>query len=416
LIPHLAIEAVTRSLRPEWRTDAFRRVAWERGVRNSELEQQSLSLSSTGRLYERNEETDRQYASEQSSRNAWVVHPGDLVVNPMWLLGGAIGVSDRRGAVSPDYRVYVLSSSLNPKYVHYLLRSNPYRDQYRLYMRAETTFDRRVTKDDFNDMPMVIPPLPLQRAIADILDAETALIDDIVSVRLRQVALLRSHFETYLDTRVRGLVEAYGAVPLKRLAETIEQGWSPECDAVPAESGEWGVLKTSAVSAGAFHGSENKRLPLDVPPDLRWIVRDGDLLVVRGSGSPAAVGQAAVAHTEGRMLLLCDLLYRVRLQGMTPAFAAFVLRSKYVRDQFEAAIRTDVGMTRKIRSEDLANVLVPAAPGLMQETLVERFISEETRVATARGACESQIDLLRERYQALVTVAVTGQVEIGIAA
>jgi type I restriction enzyme S subunit len=100
---HLAVESIARALPNEWRLVPFRRVAHERGVRNADLHEPSLSLSSTGALYKRTDETDRQFASEQSSRNAWVVHPGDLVVNPMWLFGGAIGVSDRRGAVSPDY-------------------------------------------------------------------------------------------------------------------------------------------------------------------------------------------------------------------------------------------------------------------------------------------------------------------------
>ena len=155
----------------------FRRLAVERGERNISLKEQALSLSSAGALSERTEETDRQFASETSRRNGWITRPGDLVVNPMWLFGGAIGVSTRNGAVSPDYRVYRLGSALHPRFIHHLVRSTPYREQYRLYMRAETTFDRRITKDDFHDLPLIVPPLAEQRAIADYLDAETARID-----------------------------------------------------------------------------------------------------------------------------------------------------------------------------------------------------------------------------------------------
>jgi type I restriction enzyme S subunit len=64
-----------------------------------------LSLSSAGFLYPRTEESDRQQASDANVARCLVVDPGDLVVNPMWLTGGSIAVSDRRGAESGLPRV-----------------------------------------------------------------------------------------------------------------------------------------------------------------------------------------------------------------------------------------------------------------------------------------------------------------------
>ncbi len=57
-------------------------------------------------------------------------------------------------------------------------------------MRAETTFDRRITKDDFLQMPMLIPPLGVQRSIAAYLDAETDRIDALIKRRHQIVDLL----------------------------------------------------------------------------------------------------------------------------------------------------------------------------------------------------------------------------------
>jgi type I restriction enzyme S subunit len=413
---HLAVEAATAKPPAGWAIEPFRRLAAERETRNSQLVERSLSLSSTGLLYDRTEETERQFASEQSARNAWVVLPGDLVVNPMWLFGGAIGVSDRRGAVSPDYRVYELSPRLEPRFVHHLLRSSTYRDQYRLYMRAETTFDRRITKDDFNEMPLVVPPLRDQRAIAGYLDAETARIDALVALRRGQVELLEVRFDVVREVWLQELRREYGSLPLKRMARGIEQGWSPECEMTPADPDEWGVLKTSSVSGGSFEATANKRLATAVDPDPRWVVNDGDLLVVRGSGSPGSVAQAAVAVINGRKLLLPDLLYRVRLVGADPWFVAHALRSRFARDQFEAAIRTDVGMTRKIRTEDLATVQIPAVPPSKQGAAADALTASSDRVRSARVAADRQIALLLERRQALMTAAVTGQLAIPVMA
>lgn len=130
------------------------------------------------------------------------------------------------------------------------------------------------------------PPLSERRAISDYLDVETARVDALVSARKRQAGLLDARIETERESLFQALRERYGVVALKRLSDRVEQGWSPECDAVPAEAGEWGVLKTSAVSSGSFDRTENKRLPVTIEPDPRWIIRDGDLLVCAALAHP----------------------------------------------------------------------------------------------------------------------------------
>jgi type I restriction enzyme S subunit len=266
--------------------------------------------------------------------------------------------------------------------------------------------------DRVRRLPIVVPGFRRQRAIADYLDAEANHIDALLSARRRQIELMAERFSALREERVTELLDEYGSSPLKRLARRIEQGWSPDTEAVPAEFGEWGVLKTSAVSSGEFDGSQNKRLPDGVKVDRRWVVKDGDLLVVRGSGSPAAVARAAIAITRGQLLLLPDLLYRVPLRAGEARFLAQALASKFARDQFEAAIRTDVGMTRKIRSEDLASVLVPAAPISVQQEVSSALERESAAIDRVREAARRQIELLLERRQALITAAVTGQLEI----
>ena len=188
----VAIESLEERIPARWKIVPFRRLATLVDVANANSSAPLLSLASTGIIAPR-EEFDglgRQMPAESTIERYWLAKPGNLVVNPMWLVGGGIGVSEVFGAVSPDYRVYRLGPDLYPRYVHHLLRSQPYRDQYKLYTRAETTFDRRVSKIDFHAMPLLVPPLDEQRRIADFLDAETAQIDGLATARHQARTLL----------------------------------------------------------------------------------------------------------------------------------------------------------------------------------------------------------------------------------
>jgi len=391
VIAQLAIESATRSVPPSWRLEPFRRVAWERGVRNAQLSDQALSLSSTGRLYERTDETDRQFGSEQSARNAWVVRPGDLVVNPMWLFGGAIGVSDRRGAVSPDYRVYALSPRLHPRFVHHLLRSSPYRDQYRLYMRAETTFDRRITKDDFHQMPVVIPPLAMQHAIAAYLDAETARIDELVGHRREQITLLREAVEARRSATILSSldpVSGAGRVPdtwerplLGVLVELHREIDLPSHDRQPGA--------VPVVSSGGISGMHSVA------------ACHGPGVV---TGRYGTIGD--VYYVEGPYWPLNTTLYVSDFRGNHPRWVYHLLAALPLNiDAEKSAVtginRNVVGQLRSVR---------PPLPD--QRRIADELDECEHAASEASKALARQVDLLVERRQALITAAVTGQLQI----
>ncbi len=148
---NLAVDAAFRGSRP-LRGHRFKRVLRRVEFRvGDDRGAQRLSLSSAGHLYKRGGASDRQQASEATEERSLRVAADQLVVNPMWLTGGSIAVSDVEGALSPDYRVFEPERrEVDPRYLHHLLRSQPYRDQYNLFVRANTTFDRRIQQEDLD--------------------------------------------------------------------------------------------------------------------------------------------------------------------------------------------------------------------------------------------------------------------------
>jgi type I restriction enzyme S subunit len=270
-----------------------------------------------------------------------------------------------------------------------------------------------VTKAELTSIPIPVPPIAEQRRIADFLDAEVAHIDAIRAVRAEQRRLLSERWLAELSAVMSDAGKEHGEVALRRVAIRIEQGWSPQCEDAEAEPDEWAVLKTSAVSSGKFDPLAHKLLPPSVLPDIRYRLRDGDLLLTRGSGSSEFVGMAAVVDTQGRQLLLSDLLYRLDLSaGWSSRYAAYALKSQQVRQQIAAMIRGASGLTIKLRGEDILSLEVPAVPVDSQEAMARTLRVRESKYQDLIERIDRSNALLAESRQALITAAVTGQFDV----
>jgi type I restriction enzyme S subunit len=341
-----------------------------------------------------------------------VVKAGDIVFNKLRTWQGGIGVSAYAGIVSPAYFVCEPSAAAVPRYLHYLLRSRPYLAELTRISKWMPPSQFDIGWDELRLLPTLLPPINEQRVIGTYLDEETARIDALVEAKRRMTELLDERMVTTRERWCDALEKTWGRVPLGRLVDRIEQGWSPDCASAPADPEEWGVLKTSAVTGDVFRPEENKRLLDATSFDRRWIVREGDLLVTRGSGSRSHVGRAVVAKTDGRNLLLPDLIYRLVTTRAETGFVADVLGSRSSRDRIQAAIRTDAGQTLKLRGDDLRDLPIPAVETAFQAEEHERLKATLAPHLNLTEVLNRQIILLIERRQTLITAAVTGEIDI----
>lgn len=280
----------------------------------------------------------------------------------------------------------------------------------------DLTFSTTVKHLSSNDIlaeRILLPSLEEQRRIADFLDAETGKLDQFSRARSRQARLVAEEFEALLDSEVQNLFSAKGEIPLRRITTKIEQGASPQCFDEQAGNGEWGVLKTSAVSAGSFNAIEHKRLPPTETPELRYRIKDGDLLMTRGSGSPSNVGVAAIANADGRNLLLSDLIYRIQLiPTWSNDSVAYFLTSRVVRGQVGTLLRGQSGQTIKLRGEDIREIRIPNVNEEEQQGFTTRVAERRISQAATQSRMARSLELLAERRQALITAAVTGQLDV----
>lgn len=341
------------------------------------------------------------------ARPVWLAD-GDLVFS--WSATLAVRFWYRGKALLNQHLFRVdVGRGINRRWFVYVLEEAVHRLEPLMHGSAMT----HITLDMLRSVTVAVPSPETQVAMADYLDRETVLIDRLIQLKQKQAMALNERLQATRNEWVRSQYDRWGRAPLRRSLSRVEQGWSPQCDAAEAAVDEWGVIKTSAVTSGTFQPAENKALPPDIAPDRRWMIHDGDLLMARGSGSAGSVGQVAVAETDGRRLMLCDLVYRLVLLGSNcPQYFAAVLTAPILRGYVEGAIRSDAGQTLKLRADDVKVLPVPAAPTPEQKTAWEALARVCVPIQEATARLDVQVRLLQERRQAVITAAVTGELKI----
>jgi len=407
---HLAVTPLLGARPDSWEIVRFKAVFDRIDRRNDDLSYEMLSLRSTGELVARSEMGGRQEPDEASLPRYLIAEVDDLVVNPMWLIGGGIGVSDRAGAVSPDYRVFKPRENLLPRFIHYLMRSQPYLDQYLLYTRAQTTFDRRVQQPDLNNLPVPVPPLDEQRAIADYLDRETARIDTLIEEQQRLVEMLRE--------RRRVLVARAVCFGLDEKVELRDSG-DPVVGLVPAhwtvrsvrhwlESLDGRRIPLSAEERGDRRGDYDYYGASGVIDHVDDYLFDESLVLVSEDGANLLMRSTPIAFAAKGKYWVNNHAHVLRpLAGGDVDYWAQRLEAVDVRTVVSGSAQP------KLTAGALNALRISAPEDVAEQRRIAAYVTEQTsRIDDLIRETEHFVDLSTERRAALITAAVTGQIDV----
>ena len=179
-------------------------------------------------------------------------------------------------------------------------------------------------------------------------------------------------------------------VPLRTLFDSIDQGWSPKCESIPAGGDEWGVIKTTAVQHMEYRDAEHKRLPRSFEPRPGIEIRVGDLLVTR-KGPRARAGVACAVSQTRHKLMACDTVYRIRVnrERVTPQYLAIAMSETTILRAIDSAKAGISESGVSLTHERLGAVEVPL-PSLEQQMLIE---ADCEQMLSATRRCESEIDM-----------------------
>lgn len=140
-----------------------------------------------------------------------LVHPGWLVTNRMKAWQGSVGISSLRGIVSGHYICFAPQHEEDDVYLNWLFRSPRYAAGYGLISRGVRIGQAEIDNDHYRLLPVVVPPLTEQKAIAATLDEKTAKIDILIDEAERFIELTRERRSALITASVAGDLDVLSA-------------------------------------------------------------------------------------------------------------------------------------------------------------------------------------------------------------
>ncbi|ADU01811.1 restriction endonuclease subunit S [Mycolicibacterium gilvum] len=264
-----------------------------------------------------------------------------------------------------------------------------------------------LTAEKLAALPVPVPDRSDQCAIADFLDRETARIDTLIAEQQLFVGLLRERRQAVIDSTV-SVVKAE-PVQLRRVIELVtsgSRGWGDYYSDAGVRFLRIGNLPRTDL---AIRGEVQL---VDLPPDVtegertRLVVGDVLFSITAYLGSVAVVDDAWEGGYVSQHVALC----RLDPLRANSRFVGWVMLTTDGQDQLRQGAAG--GTKQQLGLDDIRELRVPL-PLLDEQHRIVAFLDEQTsKIDTLIAETKVFIELSRERRTALITAAVTGQIDV----
>jgi type I restriction enzyme S subunit len=389
---------------------------------NYEFEYIEIGLVDGGRFIG---EPERMSFVQAPSRARRLVREGDTIVSTVrtylravWTVSG----DPSRLVVSTGFAVISPGNTVDPRFMSWWLQSDPFVEE--IVARSVGVSYPAINPAELGSIRTPTPPLYAQKRIADFLDTKIARIDGLIAKKRRAIALAHEK----ADQSMSAIMAEYGF--------DFPGEMAPDWRSVPLPAG-WRVVRLSRALAQLTNGYVGPTRDILVNVGIRYIqslhvkdgeitfnrrpfyvsddwhsarprihLRAGDVLIVQTGD----IGKVAVVP-EGFGPASCHALQiaRVRRDMLSGAFLAEYLRTPF---GYESLLSRATGALHPHLEGGIRDVPVVLPPKEAQHVILQRISNERDQQKKLESRMVRQIELLRERRQALVTAAVTGQMDL----
>lgn len=349
--------------------------------------------------------------------NYKVCKPGDVVINRMSAYNGALGVVKQNGVVSPDYLVISPRPDSDPRFISYWLKSH--RGHFEIVSRlrgigspgAAQVRTPRVNESDLRRIPGPFPCEDEQRAIADFLDRETRKIDELIDEQRGLIVTLQERRRSLVlravtlgidgedlkDARDRSI----GDVPLGWEIRPLK-GWMKSLDGarIPLSA----TQRADRPGVYDYYGASGV---IDHVDDYLF---DEPLILVSEDGANLLMRSTPIAFTASGKYWVNNHAHVFRPDDGEVRFWSERIEAVDVAPFVTGSAQP------KLTAGALGRIRLSAPADLAERRRISDYLDEQTpQIDELISESEDLIALSEERRSALITAAVTGQIDVGTA-
>lgn len=175
------------------------------------------------------------------------------------------------------------------------------------------------------------------------------------------------------------------------------------------------ALRLSALRTPVVDMQDVRYLPLDDERAAPLLLRPGDVLIGRGSGTRAFVGRAALVQKVSEPTIFPDTAYRLRLdqERILPEWFVAIWNAPTTRRSFEGRIRTTAGIW-KVAWKDLSEVMLAIPTLAEQADALEALRAAAGRLDLALAKRDRGLRAVKRYEQMMLRRAFEGRLVPGL--
>lgn len=329
------------------------------------------------------------------------VRAGDFVINSRSDRKGSGGLADRDGSVSL-ISIVLQPRDVEPRFAHHLLRSPAFQEEFYRWGHGIVADLWTTRYSDMKNILLAVPDRTTQKAIADFLDRETARIDQLIEKKQRLVNVLKERLLSELERLTAPNEPLHSELVPFRWVCRVTQGQ------VDPTAPEW--ADKPLIAPNHIESRTGRLIAIETAEDQgaisgKYAFPDGTVVY---SKIRPNLAKACVSPVAG--MCSADMYPILPNKSLRPQFLLMQLLSAKFTDW--ATLESMRVAMPKINRETLGayRFWVPALN--IQDEAIKDFFTEQEALERLTDKVSKSITQMREFRAALITTAVTGQIDV----
>jgi len=355
-----------------------------------------------------------------------LLQAGQFGMNKMKAWQGSYGVSPYTGIVSPAYYTFEFTKDIEPRFFHLAIRSKLYVSFFGKASDGVRIGQWDLSKERMKRIPLAIPPLNEQTAIAQFLDDKTTKIDDAIAIKEKQINLLKERKQILIhkavtqglnpnvklkDSGVEWIGEIPGhwdIVPVRRIID-VRDGTHDTPSYVEDEQETYPLVTSKDFVDGKIIFENIKRISKKDHLNIssRSGVKQNDVLMSMIGGN---IGKSVIVGESDDFSIKNVALFRTRDNFTLGRYLKYYFESGILDKQIE--LKSRGGAQGFLSLGDIRNLVFFKIQKEELKNIVEYIESASRKIEIAISLKFQEITKLKEYKSSLINSAVTGKIKV----